>query len=201
MLSRAPWEALVVVETLRRHIALLLLTGGFLVGCAGGGPAPTPSATPNLSTLIIAGTGDPRAPIDLRNDASVGQRLVIASLADVWAALPAVFAQLGIETTRVDSEEGVIGNPGFRARRVEGQRISRYLDCGRSFGRDYADQYSVTLGIVVQLVPAANGGTIVRTVLDAYARDPGQSGPAVHCITRGLLERRIVELVAERVER
>jgi hypothetical protein len=118
----------------------------------------------------------------------------------VWAVLPAVFAQLGIETTRVDAGEGVIGNPSYRARRIEGQRMSTYLDCGRSFGRDYADQYTVTLGVLVQLVPTADGRTVVRTVLDAYARDPSQNGPAVHCITWGSLERRIGELVAERLE-
>ena len=189
-----------IFETLRRHPALLLLTGGLLAGCAPRSAAPPPSATPNLTTVIVAGSTDLSDPLDLRRQATVGQRTVNGTLSEVWAVLPAVFAQLGIEITRIDSGEGVIGNPGYRALRVEGQRLSRFLDCGRSFGRDYADHYSVTLAVLVQLVPAPDGGTVVRTVLDAYAQDPSRSGGAVHCITWGSLERRIGEIVAERLE-
>ena len=189
-----------IVETLRRHPTLLLLTGGLLLGCAPRGAASPPSATPNLSTVIVAGSSDLRDPVDLRRQATVGQRTVIGTLSEVWAVLPAVFAQLGIEITRIDSGEGVIGNPGYRARRVEGQPLSRYLDCGRSFGRDYADHYSVTLAVLVQLVPSTDGGTVVRTVLDAYAQDPSRAGGAVHCITWGSLERRIGDIVTERLQ-
>lgn len=157
------------------------------------------SATPNLSSVTVADASDRRDFFELRHESSVGQRTVNGTIQEVWAVLPDVFAQLEIETTRVDSREGVMGNPGYRARRVEGQRLSRFLDCGRSFGREYADQYSVTLGVLVHLVPASDGGTVVRTVLDAYARDPGTGGNSVHCITWGSLERRIGELVAERL--
>lgn len=187
-----------VLGTFRLRLAVLLLTSG-LAGCAPRGTSATPAVTPNLSTVILAGTADLQR-VDLRNESSVGQRMVTGTLVEVWAVLPAVFAQLGIETTRVDSGEAVIGNPGYRARRIEGQRMSRYLDCGRSFGRDYADQYAVTLGVLVQLAPAADGGTIVRTVVDAYARDPSQNGSPVHCITWGSLERRVGDLVAEKLE-
>ncbi len=110
-----------------------------------------------------------------------------------------MLAQLEIAVTRVDSAESVMGNPGYRARRIEGERLSRFLDCGRSFGREYADQYSVTLAVLVQLVPSADGGTVVRTFLDAYARDPATSGSNVHCITRGSLERRVGDMLAERL--
>jgi hypothetical protein len=160
---------------------------------------PPASATPNLTSMTLAGVNPGRNSFELRHESSVGERTVSATMAQVWAVLPAVFAQLEIETTRIDSGEGVMGNPGYRARRVEGQRLSRFLDCGRSFGREYADQYSITLGVLVYLVPSPDGGTVVRTVLDAYARDPSQSGTAVHCITWGLLERRVGELVAERL--
>jgi hypothetical protein len=57
----------------------------------------------------------------------------------------------------------------------------------------------VTLAVMVQLVTAADGRTVVRTTLDAYARDPSTSSASVHCITWGSLERRIGELVIERL--
>jgi hypothetical protein len=137
--------------------------------------------------------------MDFRNESSMGQRTVDASIVDAWAVLPEVLAQLEIEANRVDSREAIMGNTGYRARRIEGERMSRYFDCGRSFGTEYADQYAVTLAVVVQLVSSADGGTIVRTFLDAYARDQALSGNSVHCITKGSLERRVGELVAERL--
>ena len=169
-----------------------------LVACAPRSNPPA-SATPNLTSVTLSGASERRNFFELRHDSSVGQRTVLGTIPQVWAVLPAVFEQLEIETTRVDATEGVMGNPGFRARRIEGQRLSRFLDCGRSFGREYADQYTVTLGVLIQLVPSPEGFTVVRTVLDAYARDPSQGGTSVHCITWGSLERRIGELVAERL--
>lgn len=188
-----------VVGTFRLRLALSLMSCG-LAACAPRNTTLSPSATPDLTTVIVAGSTRLRDPVNLRNQATVGQRTLTATVTQVWAVLPAVFAQLGIEATRVDSSEGVIGNPAYRARRIEGKRMSEYLDCGRSFGSNYADQYAVTLGILVQLVSSPGGGTVVRTVVDAYARDPSQNGNAVHCITWGSLERRIGDLVAERLE-
>ncbi len=175
-----------------------LLWIALITACAPRASVPA-SATPNLSSVSIRDASDRADFFELRHESSVGQRTVNGTIAEVWAVLPAVFAHLGIETTRVDSREGIMGNPGYRARRVEGQRLSAFLDCGRSFGREYADQYTVTLGVLVHLVPSTDGGTVVRTVLDAYARDPSMGGSSVHCITWGSLERRIGELVAERL--
>lgn len=149
--------------------------------------------------MTVGGTLDRIATVDLRNQATVRERVVVGTVEEVWAVLPAVFAQLEIETTTVDSGAGVIGNPSYRARRVEGQRMSRYLDCGRAFGREYADAYQVILGVMIQVVGAPGGETVVRTVLDAYAHDRGVSGNPVHCITWGSLERRIGELIAEKL--
>jgi hypothetical protein len=148
---------------------------------------------------VIVQTATRTRTIDFRNESSVGQRAVSASVAQAWEVLPGVLAQLEIEANEVDSGEAVMGHTGYRARRIEGQRMSRYLDCGRSFGREYADAYAVTLSVMVQLVPMADGGTNVRTFLDAYARDQATSGTSVHCITKGSLERRVGELVAERL--
>ncbi len=175
----------------------LLLALTFFLGCAPRPSAP-PGARPNLASVILQTPDDTRQ-VNFRNESSVGQRTVAATVAQAWGVLPAVLAQLEIEVASIDPREAVMGNPGYRARRIEGERMSRYLDCGRSFGREYADHYAVTLAVQVQLVPSADGGTIVRTFLDAYARDQATSGSSVHCITRGSLERRVGELVAERL--
>jgi hypothetical protein len=177
--------------------AAAFLSIGIGLACAPRPQAP-PGSIPSLNSVVFQTTGQTKT-VDLRNESSVGQRTVVASVAQAWSVLPAVLAQLEIETNRVDSDEAVMGNTGYRARRIEGERMSRYLDCGRSFGREYADQYSVTLAIMVQLVPMTDGSTSVRTFLDAYARDQAMSGTPVHCITKATLERRIGELVAEKL--
>jgi hypothetical protein len=171
---------------------------GVLGACAT--QARPPSTTPTLNTVFVSPAyGRTPQGVDLRHESTVGERAVPATVSQVWSVLPAIFEQLDIETTTVDPAGAVMGNAGYLARRVEGRRLSSYLDCGRSFGREYADAYSVTLGVLVQLVTSADGQTLVRTVLDAYARDPGQSSGSVHCITWGSLERRIGDLVVEKL--
>jgi len=180
--------------TLLASAALSLLTG-----CLSP-PPQSAGNTPTLTTVFVATSVDrtPRG-VDLRHQSTVGERAVTASVSQVWGVLPGIFEQLEIETTTVDPSQGLMGNAGYTARRVEGRRLSDYLDCGRSFGREYADQYAVTLTVLVQLVTAADGRTVVRTIMDGYARDPSTSSSSVHCITWGSLERRIGDLVVERV--
>lgn len=176
-----------------------LAAASALAGCFG--PPPRSAGnTPTVTTVFVAPRADRRPnSFDIRHESTVGERTVSASVSEVWAVLPGIFDQLEIETTTVDPSQGLIGNAGYRARRVEGRRLSDFLDCGRSFGREYADQYAVTLAVLVQLVTAADGRTVVRTTMDGYARDPSTSGSSVHCITWGSLEKRIGDLVIERV--
>jgi hypothetical protein len=171
---------------------------GLTMACAVRPSAP-PGSTPNLAQVVLQAPSGRPIHMDMRQESSFGQQTVVASVAQAWAVLPSVLAQLEIEANRVDSREAVMGNTGYRARRIEGERLSRYFDCGRTLGREYADQYSVTIAVMVQLVPAGESATTVRTFLDAYARDQSVSGNSVHCITKGVLERRVAELVAERL--
>jgi hypothetical protein len=167
-------------------------------GCAAGPQSPPPDTT--ASTLSVGFRDyDNRTAIDLRHQAGVGETTVPAGVAAVWGILPAIFEQLEIDVTHVDASAGEMGNPGYRARRVGGERMSRWLDCGRSLVRANADEYEVRLAVVVQLLGAENG-TRVRTTVDAYARDRSVSGGSVHCLSWGHLERRIGELVMERLE-
>ena len=167
-------------------------------GCATS-PASRPAET-NTSTLSVGFRDyDNRTSIDLRHQAGVGETTVPAGLTAVWGILPAVFEQLEIDITHVDASAGEMGNPGYRARRVGGERMSRWLDCGRSLVRSNADEYEVRLAVVVQLL-AAEHGTTVRTTVDAYARDRSVSGGSVHCLSWGSLERRVGELVMEMLE-
>jgi hypothetical protein len=182
-----------------RRVAWALVAIAAIAAC-GGRPTRVAGPPPTLTTVFVVPPTDRRPQgIDLRHESTVGERAVDATAGQVWGVLPAVFEQLQIETTTVDPAAGVMGNSSYRARRIEGRRMSDFLDCGRAMGREYADSYSVTLGVLVQLVTSPDGRTLVRTILDAYARDPSMSSGSVHCITWGSLERRIGDLVVERL--
>lgn len=182
------------------RVSLMLLVAAWTLGACVSRPSRAAGPAPTLTTVFLVQPTDrtPRS-IDLRHESTVGERAVAATVSEVWAVLPAVFEQLEIEITTVEPAEGVMGNASYRARRIEGRRMSDFLDCGRMMGREYADSYSVTLGVLVQLVTSPDGHTLVRTILDAYARDPSMNSASVHCITWGSLERRIGDLVVERL--
>jgi hypothetical protein len=168
--------------------------------CAPRSPDATEPPETRYRTLAITSSSGRSTTFDLRHQGTVGETRVAARATAVWAVLPSVFEQLQIQVTRIDPSAGVMGNPGYRVREIEGERLSRFLDCGRGPVRPNADVYEVTLSVLVQLLPLAEDVTTVRTLVDGYARDRALSGGSVHCISWGSLERRIGELVVERLD-
>ena len=169
------------------------------LGAAACSVRPSNAPPPTLSTLGVERPNGANRTFELRHEADVGEATVPAGLTAVWGVLPSVFEQLGIEVSRVDAANGIMGTEGYRARRVEGERMSLWLDCGRGPVQAVADEYQVTLQVMVQIL-AASEGTVVRTTTDAYARGRDSSSSSVHCISSGRLERRIPEMVVELLE-
>jgi hypothetical protein len=169
------------------------------LGAAGCSVRPSSPPPPTLSTLAVERPNGANRTYDLRHQPDVGESSVPAGLTAVWGVLPGVFERLEIEVSRVDAANGIMGTEGYRARRVAGERMSLWLDCGRGPVQAVADEYQVTLLLMVQILAAAEG-TVVRTTVDAYARGRDSSGSSVHCISSGRLERRIPEMVMELLE-
>lgn len=187
---RAPW----LLHSVPGPGLALVLFCALSTACASGGAGTSPTGSRRTDDVSVA--RGPLGSFEITTEASVQDRVISAARITVWAVLPSVFETLGIEAT-VDPRTFVIGNSGYRARRIEGKRLSTYLECGRGLARN-ADRYQVTLQLMVQLDDAPDGGTLVRTLLDAYARSTDVSGrTAIHCTSRGTLERRIIELIAE----
>ncbi|HSJ09524.1 MAG TPA: hypothetical protein VK928_06400 [Longimicrobiales bacterium] len=114
----------------------------------------------------------------------------------VWRALPAAYQSVGIELALTDSTRGLLGNPGFRARRrLGGTVLSRYLDCGHAQGAPSADTYEVHFSVLTEVQRQADGKTIVSTNVDASARPINFAGEPVRCLSRGELETRILDFV------
>jgi len=176
-----------------------LLAALLASACATSPDTAEPAGT-NIATMNVVNPDGRSRVYDLRHQAVVGEATVAGSATEVWAVLPDVFGHLELEVNRRDASAAVMGNTGSRVRRLEGERLSRFLDCGRGPTRAFADEYEVTLSVIVQLLGTDGDATTLRTLVDAYARDRTMSGGGIHCISSGILERRIGELVAERLD-
>jgi hypothetical protein len=107
-----------------------------------------------------------------------------------------VYEILRIPEAGADPEKKAFGNLEFRARRIEGERLSRYIDCGMgATAVPNADSYQVTMSVLTRLAPAEDGGTVVETTVDANGKPRNVSGNPVHCQSIGTLETRVAELV------
>ena len=160
--------------------------------CAGGPDAAPPPPGPEIMSRVYAGNRGS----EMSNDPSVSATLVDAPLDTVWHALPRVYELLGIPDAGTDPEQVTFGNPGYRARRVEGKRLSNYIDCGMgATAIPKANEYQVTLTVLSRVSAAAEGGTMVVTTVDATAKPRAVSGNSVHCQSKGTLETRLAALL------
>lgn len=210
------------VRSPRPRAAAILFSIG-LAACASGGADPTPSPAPTRSPAAAPAPtpspGPAPAPAPLPEDrgadlpavrgfdggtalvgftgraASTQDTIVRESPSRVWSVLPAVFGTLGVPTRTLEPAAYTIGLESGRVARIEGGRLSQYLECGNGILGPNADNYDVTMTLLVQLAGHASGGTRVRTTLDAYARPRASSGEPLHCASTRTLERRLMQLV------
>jgi hypothetical protein len=168
-----------------------------LLVALGGCTAPTAQEpdrpAPQQSILRV---GDAR--IEMHNEGGVSERAFGAPVARVWAVLPDVLEQLDVPVT-VREVPTRMGNAGYATSRVEGKRMSNWIDCGTSLNGVLANAYSITLQVLVTLEPRGDRDTGVRAYVDAVGRPRSTSGNSAHCNSKGTLEARILELVAERL--
>ena len=168
-------------------------TAAILSGCASSGPTRTP-LVPETVTQVADGVFT----IEIFNKPGVGARMVPAPIDSVWDVLGEVYQRLEIPVALRLPAQRVLGNRAFRARRIEGKRLSTYLDCGRGMTSvPYADEYAVTMLTLTQLSRGDAGGTTVETTVDGWAKPRAVSGDPLHCASRGSLELRVAQLVVE----
>ncbi len=176
-----------------------------LVACAGQQRGTTPSSTPTPAPTTPRVTPPVGPTITLETTASNSRSTAMLRgfyPDQVWKQLPAVYEELGIPITRLDSAQHVIGNEGLKLRRrLKDVPLSRLLDCGGGMGMSNADSYEVYLTVMTRLRPAADGGTQVETVVDASAKPVAfNTSASVACTSTGGLERRLHERLTERVK-
>jgi hypothetical protein len=115
----------------------------------------------------------------------------------VWRALPRVYEILGIAEPGAAPDLRVFGAQNVRPRRIEGKRLSQYIDCGMGpTATPKADEYEVTLTLLSRLEPGPDSSTTLETTLEASSRPRAAAGARVSCQSNGMLEKRVAELVA-----
>jgi hypothetical protein len=122
---------------------------------------------------------------------------VNASRAETFAAVRAVFDSLKIETDYVDSVGGAIGALRARApKRIGGERLSSFFNCGRSMTGENADTRRVTMTVVTFMRAVELKVTEVGTGLVGQAQDlSGSSNALQPCASLGVLEGRLAKVV------
>jgi hypothetical protein len=173
--------------------AVLVALSFALAGCAPRAGQEPERPAPQQSILRVGGER-----LEMHTEAGMSEHTFGTSATRVWSALPAVFEQLDIPVTLRESG-AQMGNQGYPARRVEGKRMSDWIDCGTSLNGVLANAYDITLQVLVTLEPRGQEDTRVTAYVDALGRPRSTSGVPAHCNSKGTLESRILELVGERL--
>jgi hypothetical protein len=181
-----------------KYVSVLLAAVVGACGTAGEGAAPPAPEQRGTVTLIKGSRGltGEFGGVVVHTEAGVAERHVDAPKHEVLLALSQVYEMLGVPDHGVNPEGNQYGNPSFRARRIEGKRLSNYIDCGMGVTAiPNANDYQVTLMLLSWISEVDEGGTMVVTTVDATAKPRAVASNAVHCQSKGSLETRVGDLV------
>jgi hypothetical protein len=165
------------------------LVAATLLGCAS-----APASGPPTTDRVIANTDVGQ--IRTRDDAEQIVHLGVTTSA-AMAAAAAAYKELGVEVKLSDPSTGEIGNRRFSLyHRFAGVALDKYLGCGLTTTGAGANSYRITMSLVTYVSAAAAGGSNVQTKLTATGDDPSSSQGQLACLTTGLLEQRVNDLIA-----
>jgi len=133
----------------------------------------------------------------LSNEAYAEVATIAEPVAAVWPRLQVAYGLLEIPIEHQDPSRHQLGNLNFRPRRIGGDRLSKFLDCGQgNTARQNADTYAVTMSVMTTLTPGDTGAdTRVETLVQASAKARDTSSRRVTCASKGQLEMMIAEMI------
>jgi hypothetical protein len=169
-----------------------------IAGCSSGGQPPA-SGAPQVGTVVKnQELYAPGVTYDLTavQDKNVLVAPILAPSDSVWKVLPGVFIELGVDPGTLDQRDHVIANTSFVARHTLGDsRVSKYADCGSVMGAKTADQATVTLSLIVQVVADSGDISKLRTQFGGFATMDGAVANRITCTSTGAIEARIARMV------
>lgn len=176
----------------RRQILVLVTVAGLALGAcssAGGatGAAPAPTRAFGAEDGVTT----------LSNEAYAEVAAIPEPTAAVWPRLQVAYELLEIPIEHHDPARYQLGNPNFRPKRIGGERLSRFLDCGQgNTARKNADTYAVTMSVMTMLTAGDTGDkTRVETLVQATAKSRDTSSRRITCGSTGQLEQLIAEMI------
>lgn len=115
----------------------------------------------------------------------------------VWQAVHTALGELGLEINFRDPAEGRVGTCYQAVRgRLGKARLSTYLDCGETRSVPNADQYDITVTVLVSVRTNPDHTTSLSTFVIGVGRDGrGSSSERVWCRSTGELESEILHRV------
>jgi hypothetical protein len=122
---------------------------------------------------------------------------VDAPMGRLYHATVVVLENMKIPIEVNDSAGGLVGNLRLTVmRRLAGEPLSRFLNCGTSMTGPNADGYRVSAALLTILDPLPGNKTRLRVAFAAGARDIiGTSNDPVMCGSSGVFESRLIERI------
>lgn len=126
-----------------------------------------------------------------------------APSAETYAALRQTYTDLKLKVDYADSANGHLGSMNIKmSRRLGGERMSKFFNCGRGITGENADDWRLTIAAVTFVTPPKGDTAAIGTALAAQAEDmAGASKLPAMCQSTGVLEIRIGQMVRERLAR
>jgi hypothetical protein len=154
------------------------------------GPFPTSSGISDTHQLLPPGNSTGRA--NFTTTADLGLQTYLSVPVDTaFTALKKGYLSLGLEITKQDPAEHVVGNSRVVVlHKMMGRNLSAFLNCGPDavMGWPRADHYQVIFSILSTLTARDSGHTRLVTLVTAEASDMATSASGIYCSSAGVLE-------------
>lgn len=178
---------------------IVMLVGSCLMaGCATAGSSPTLGRSGERNIRIEDRSGT-LVQARLSSDDRTRRAELPVDLDVAWSRLPGVLQAIGLSVDAIDPTERRIGHSGETLSRLDGKRLSNFLNCGvGTTAQPYANFYRVVLSYEVRLA-AREVGSAARAEMrvQATATPRDVSGNSLTCTSKGTLERLVFERIVD----
>src|SRR5690606_32548278 len=132
-----------------------LLAALVLGGCASSGGNVLRDTETRRAPTLITSAGGATTQIDTQRELVSQSTMVQMTLESAYRRLHAVYDVMGIEPRSFSDRDHFVGNQHLvLRRRLGGERLSAFINCGSGMTGPHADQYEVTMSVVTQLTAA-----------------------------------------------
>ena len=176
-----------------------------LVGCASGSSGGISDEGVPVEEMVVESQG--RSTVGMEDvriwqDRTAVHAAVPASPEEVLQVLPAVYRSLEIPVAALDSDEGLVGNPDWRPRRIAGERLTEHFRCGSGNSlTSHGGSYAYRVSVQTRVRGEGEGRAVLETRADATARPRSVTGTEIQCTSRQRLERIINGAVVGALEK